>query len=111
MAEATGKYAQFDVLLPSQYYGGRRKFTPEQRLMVAVLHDVLDCVEKYRLALEPEGRRHFEEAKQWLFATEPDWPYSFQCICNALELDSGAVLQSLRVDPDSNLQLQEINCG
>ena len=88
--------AQPDIILPSQYFGPRRMQAPEQRLMIAVLRDALDCVEKYRCATSARGQRLFREAKRWLFAEEADWPYSFECICGVLDLDSNAVRQRLR---------------
>jgi hypothetical protein len=95
-AEVPMSMAQPDIILPSQHFGPRRKQAPEQRLMIAVLHDALDCVEKYRFATSARGRRLFHEAKRWLLADEADWPYSFECICGALDLDSNAVRQRLR---------------
>ena len=88
------------VVLPSQYYGPPRKQTPEQRLMIAVLQEALDCFAKYRFATDMHGRRLFDEARQWLLASEPDWPYSFERICAALDLDSAAVRQRLGLAPD-----------
>ena len=91
---------RLDIVLPSQHFGSRRKQTPEQRLMIAVLQDALDCIEKYRYATDTHGRRLFQEAKQWFLADETDWPYSFECICGALDLDADAVRQHLRVAPE-----------
>ncbi|MBP1687555.1 MAG: hypothetical protein H6Q33_3698 [Deltaproteobacteria bacterium] len=88
---------QPDIILPSQHFGPRRKQAPEHRLMIAVLDDALDCVEKYRCATSARGQRLFHEAKRWLFADEADWPYSFECICGVLDLDANAVRQRLRV--------------
>jgi hypothetical protein len=88
---------QPDIILPSQHFGPRRTQAPEQRLMIAVLHDALDCLEKYRFATGRHGRRLFHDAKQWFLADEPEWPYSFECICGVLDLDSNAVRQRLRV--------------
>ena len=48
---------QPDMILPSQHFGPRRKLAPEQRLMIAVLHDATDCLEKYRFATGSHGRR------------------------------------------------------
>jgi hypothetical protein len=92
---------QADIILPSQYFGPRRTQVPEQRLMMAVLHDALDCVEKYRCATDSHGRWLFREAQRWFLADETDWPYSFECICGVLDLDSNAVRQRLRVAPES----------
>jgi hypothetical protein len=97
VVEASSKNARVDVILPSQYFGAVRKLTPEQRLMAAVLDDALECLAKYRLANDHQSRRLFEDAKEWLLASETDWPYSFQGICSILDLDAGAVLRNLRV--------------
>ena len=90
---------QLDIVLPLQHFGSRRTQAPEKRLMIAVLHDALECIEKYRLATNTHGRRLFEEAKRWFLADETEWPYSFECICGALELDSNAVRERLHVVP------------
>jgi hypothetical protein len=88
-----------DVVLPSQYFGLRRKQAPEERLMIAVLHDALECVQKHRFATDTHRRRLFHEAKQWFLADDADWPYSFECICKVLDLDSSAVRRRLCVAP------------
>ena len=92
---------QPEVVLPSQYFPPRRKQAPEQQLMIAVLHDAVDCLEKYRFATDIRDRRLFNEAKQWFLAHETEWPYSFECICGVLQLDSNAVRQRLRVMPQA----------
>lgn len=89
---------QVGVVLPAQYYGSRRPRVPEEQLMIAVLHDARDCVEKYRLATHPHGQRLFREAAQWFLADEYS-PYSFEWICLVLDLDSHAVRRRLRVEP------------
>lgn len=93
----TTAMTQFGIVLPSQHYGTRRGQAPEEQLMIAVLHDARDCLEKYRLATNHHGQRLFREASQWFLADEPDWPYSFECICLVLDLDSEAVRRRLRV--------------
>ena len=97
LAGVPSSLTQLDIILPSQHFGPRRMQAPEQRLMIAVLHDALDCLEKYRFATGRHGRRLFHDAKQWFLADEPEWPYSFECICGVLDLDSSAVRQRLRV--------------
>jgi hypothetical protein len=92
--------AQLGILLPSQHLGSRRKQIPEQRLMIAVLHDAIECLEKYRFAATAEGRQLFREAQRWFLADEADWPYSFEGICGVLDLDSNTVRQRLRVAPE-----------
>jgi hypothetical protein len=102
LAGVPGSLMQLDIILPSQHFGSQRKQAPEQRLMIAVLHDAFGCIEKYRCATGRSGRRLFREAKQWFLADEIKWPYSFESICAVLDLDPKAVRQRLRVAPGPN---------
>jgi len=86
-----------DIVLPSQHFGPQRQQAPEQRLMMAVLRDALECVTKYRFATHARSRRLFREAQRWFLIDEPDWPYSFEGICGVLELDANAVRRRVRV--------------
>jgi hypothetical protein len=65
--------------------------------MIAVLDDAVRCIEKYRFPTDERGRRLFHEAKQWLLAEEPHWPYSFEHICAVVDLDANAVRHRLRL--------------
>lgn len=84
-------------VLPSQQFGARGKKEPEQRLMMAVLRDALQCLEKHRFATNDRDRRIFRKAQRWFLINEAKWPYSFQCICDVLDLDSNAVRRHLGV--------------
>ena len=86
-----------DPVMPSQMLGPRRSQTPEERLLIAVLMEAVDCVEKYRAATDVDGRRLFSDVKLWLLAETTDWPYSFQSICDLMGLDAGAVRHRLGV--------------
>ena len=87
------------VILPAQHFNPPQKHAPEQELMMAVLEDAVRCIEKYRFPTDGRGRRIFLAAQQWLLTSEPHWPYSFECICAALDIDAGAVLHRLRLAP------------
>jgi hypothetical protein len=86
-----------DIVLPAQHAARNRQLTPERRLMIAVLDDAIHCVMKYRFATDGLGRRLFEEEIQWLLSEDTRWPYSFECICEMLDLDAGAVRAGLRL--------------
>ena len=88
---------QFDLILPSQYFGAPGKQAPEHRLLRAVLRDALECLQRHRGAASSDGRRLFDEARRWFLADEIGWPYSFEGICEALDLDASAVRRRLRV--------------
>lgn len=99
LTNAPGALLRPQLILPEQHFNPPQKHAPEQELMMAVLEDAVRCIEKYRFPTDGRGRRIFLEAQQWLLASEPHWPYSFECICAALDLDAGAVLHRLRLTP------------
>lgn len=59
----------------------------ERSLMLAVLRDAVECYQKYALARDPRGRFEFEEARRWIDSPDRDWPYSFENICDVLDID------------------------
>lgn len=63
--------------------------------MIAILHDAIDCIEKYRFTTERQGRRVFQEAKRWFRTHDPDWPCSFERVCEVLDLDPLTVRRRL----------------
>lgn len=89
--------AQLDVPRACRHVGPRRRQAPEQRLMSAVLTDAMECVEKNRFATDARRRGLFLSAERWFLVHESDWPYSFECICWVLGLDSNAVRTRLRL--------------
>jgi hypothetical protein len=88
------------VILSAPHFTPPKTLAPERRLMMAVLDDAVRCVETYRGPTDARGRRLFHEAKQWLLAAEPYWPYSFERICAVLDLDANAVRHRLQLAPE-----------
>jgi hypothetical protein len=79
-----------DVFLPSQFYGAAglsRKLEGEKRLMIAILKDAVECLEKYRGARTSAGRSHYESAIEWVKDTDTEWLFSFTNICDLLGFD------------------------
>lgn len=79
-----------DVLTPYQYFRVfRRKshFDAEEKLMFAVLTDAIECFQKNFGANAPERRRLFIEAEAWISRQDSSWPYSFENICETLNID------------------------
>ena len=74
---------QPDAVLPEQFKP-RRALSSEQRLMVAVLENAVECYQKYALLANRRARRLFKEAHEWIYCGESDWPFSFENICAAL---------------------------
>jgi hypothetical protein len=79
-----------DIFLPSQFYGAgglSRKLEGEKRLMIAILKDAVECLEKYRGARTSIGRSHYENAIEWVKDTDTEWLFSFTNICDLLGFD------------------------
>ena len=87
-----------DPLLPTQFLQTMRRKTllePETRLMVAILEDAIDCFQTNLLRRDVQGSRVFNEAASWILATDNEWVFSFQNICEYLALDPAYVRQGL----------------
>ena len=83
-------YYEFETVLPAQFYSPQRRASlqPEKRLMLAVFEDaVLGYL---------RGMHLFPETRAWFEADDRDWPYSFANLCDAFDLDRGAVRMALR---------------
>jgi hypothetical protein len=80
---------QPDVLASAQYmekWRYRRSHEPEKMLMCAVLEDAIVCYQRFFLVSTGSGRAAFKEAENWLMHEKSDWPFSFERICEALDL-------------------------
>ncbi len=59
----------------------------EKRLMLAVLKDAVECIEHYSSGCRARSRPAYRAALRWVFAQDQAWPFSFENICLALDLD------------------------
>jgi hypothetical protein len=79
-----------DVFLPSQFYGSAglsRTLEGEKRLMIAVLKDAVECLEKYRGARGGVAQCEYQSAIEWVEDTDTEWLFSFTNICDLLGFD------------------------
>ena len=79
-----------DIFLPSQFYGTgglSRQLEGEKRLMIAILKDAVECLDKYRGARSSSGRGHYQNALEWVEDKSTDWLFSFTNICDLLGFD------------------------
>lgn len=79
-----------DTFLPSQFYGNRglsRQLDGEKRLMLAILKDAVECLEKYRGSKNSIGRGLYENTLEWVEDRSAGWPFSFNNICDLLGFD------------------------
>jgi len=87
-----------DIFLPSQFYGNgglSRKLEGEKRLMIAILKDAVECLEKYRGSLSSAGKISYQSAIDWVEDTDTEWLYSFTNICDLLGFDPNYLREQL----------------
>jgi hypothetical protein len=79
-----------DVLLPTQFFEsvGGRSFSSEQRLMLAVLADAINVLQRYRGSPSLRKRKSLNEASSWIFDCGIKSPFSFDHVCDGLEIDA-----------------------
>ncbi|MBV8054613.1 MAG: hypothetical protein JOZ29_13220 [Deltaproteobacteria bacterium] len=90
--------SQTDIILPSQYFEamGSAGLSGEQRLMLAVLADAINVLQSWQGGGSARKRRNFAEAAQWVNARGTSYPFSFDSVCDALEIDPELLRSRLR---------------
>jgi len=82
---------QPDTVLPSQYYANLRRkgaHEPERRLVIAVLQDAVDCFQKHLHARDRKARQLFVDAQEWIASEDRSWPFSFENVCDLLQINA-----------------------
>jgi len=80
---------EYAAILPEQCFADRHKCgEPIERLMFAVLNDAIRCYQTNVGMQRPHARRLFAETKEWLFRLPGDAPFSFESICEVLQIDA-----------------------
>ncbi len=67
----------------------------EERLMLAVLESAVEDFQKYVLARKPRGKKLFQEAEEWFLEKNSDELFSFENICDTLQLHPDYMRQGL----------------
>lgn len=91
-----GLFGPADPIVIEQFftngvYGG------EQRLMLAVLQDAVECFQEHVLAQYIWEKKLFQEAEDWILEKNSDWFFSFENICETLELNPDYIRRGLLV--------------
>src|SRR5580765_5484574 len=85
-------------LLPAQISAGVRwngDTSGPRALMLAVLHDAVQCIEQGRRSRRFSARRLAAEAEAWVRSNSRDWPFSFVNLCEVLGFDPDAFRRRL----------------
>ena len=88
-----------DTLLPAQFYAafrGGSAVRGEKRLMLAVLQDALECYQKYAFTKDVHGHQLFADADEWISCEDCNWYFSFENICETLEINPAYLRQGVQ---------------
>ena len=87
------------AVLPEQFYNSPSNADTsrgELALMRAVLENAIDCFQKQGRKRNRRTQRLAQEAEEWFFKDDQQWPFSFLNICNVLGIDTGYIRRGLK---------------
>jgi len=74
--------------------------------MLAVLEDAVDCFQKHAHSRDPRAEQLFAEAQEWVDSTDRSWLFSYENICDTLEINADYVRRGLREWRESGRQVR-----
>jgi hypothetical protein len=88
--------SEYAAVLPEQFFADRHKCgEPIERLMFAVLNQAIRCYQTNVGVQRPHARRLLAETEEWLFKLPGDVPFSFENICEVLQIDAPRVQRAI----------------
>lgn len=79
-----------EIILPGQFTDpATAKSTDrgEKRLMLAVLEEAVATFQRHLDSKARHGQRVFAEAEEWIQSADSSWPFAFENICHALDIN------------------------
>jgi hypothetical protein len=95
-----------DTLLPIQYFEAMRKkhlLEGEKRLILSVLEDAIECFMKCIDASTSKGQRLFRDADEWIAHEDKRWVFSFDNVCDMLDINPEYMRMGLRKWKDKRI--------
>jgi hypothetical protein len=80
----------------------------EEGLMLAVLDNAIEYFQKYVFARSEREKRLFREAEEWIMEKNSDWFFSFENICETLDLYPDYIRQGLLCWKEAQLKSHPI---
>ena len=106
-----GVHFEPDILSGHQFFRIFRQKSHserEEKLMFAVLTDAIECFQKYLDENSRRSRRLYSEAAAWIASRDSSWPYSFENICEVLNINANYLrlgLMQWRINHESHKKL------
>jgi hypothetical protein len=103
---------QPDTLLSAQYFENLRRRTvlePEKSLMLAILEDAVRSYQDNLLSQDKRAKKLFADAAEWIAETGSAWIFSFESVCDALDLSPAYVRRGLLQWKEKNRPKQPLS--
>jgi hypothetical protein len=100
-----------DFVVPVQFYDLIRRsafLDGETRLVFAVLEDAVRTYLRQRSCLGRTGRAEFQEVARWFEARNVSAPFSFEYVCEVLELEPESFWRRLRMVQAHALPMKQL---
>src|SRR5918992_4799036 len=92
------KILEPDTMLPFQFYGKTQlsgQVDGQRKLMLAILQDAVECLEKYRTSKSSVHQELYQNALNWVRDPGADWLFCFTNVCDFLGFDPTFMRESL----------------
>lgn len=92
------KVLEPDTISPFQFYGSKQlsgQVDGQKKLMLAILQDAVECLEKYRQSRNCIQQELYQDALDWVRDPAADWLFCFTNVCDFLGFDPTYMRQSL----------------
>ena len=83
----------------------------EEGLMVAVLQQATEDFQKYVLATGKEGKKLFKDAEDWILDTDSEPIFSFDNICECLQINPSYLRQGFMRWKEEQLNAHAKKCA
>lgn len=96
-----------DTLLPIQYFEAMRRkhlLEGEKRLILSVLEDAVECFMKCIDSTTNKGQRLFRDAEDWINLEDKHWVFSFDNVCEMLDIEPEYLRRGLQLWKQRRLQ-------
>src|SRR5262245_53619770 len=97
--EQSSAALEADIIVPSQFFDrirAERSGQPEKRLMLAVMEDAIATYQKSITGANRRQRRLLKETEEWISSADTAWPFSFENICAALDIEATYLRSGLK---------------
>jgi hypothetical protein len=82
----------------------------EERLMLAVLESAVEDFQNYVLAWNRSGKKLFQQVEEWFLEKDSEEFFSFENICETLQLHPDYIRQGLMIWKEAKLKTLSVEC-